>query len=273
MGHAGWALDDNCQPVSDAGALGDILPNYATYAYDHTQKGVTENFVAGFLNMTSSTLVDGTFIDTAGCYDAPGQAAASLATVQAMQAAAPNKLVGFHTQSALSGANGFSAAMDYTFAQPSKKRFLRSGPGKDTSGEAGVAWLDANGAAGVLSLAHIGDVDQGVDYKYALACFLAGANNRSFFAFSSAEKTAPAWEQCWDGGSPTAPVFPTWCSGQGWSADYARPLGEPTGPATSTGGAKKEVQRSFASGTRVTVELTGSSCTIAWADGHTTVCG
>lgn len=162
-----------------------------------------------------------------------------------------------------------------SFASPSKKaqRLRHGGPGKDTSGAAGVAWLTANAAAGVLSLAHIGDVDQGVDYKYALACFLAGANNRSFFAFSSADKTEPAWEECWDGGSPTAPVFPTWCSGQGWSDDYARPLGEPTGPATATGGAKEEVQRSFASGTRVTVELTGSSCTIAWSDGHTTVCG
>jgi len=118
MSHAGWALDDNCNPVTEdagsAAALGDILPNYVTYGYDHTQAGVTENFVAAFLNMTGSTSVDGTFIDTAGCYDAPGQAAASLATVQAMQAARPDKIVGFHTQSALSGANGFSAAMDYT---------------------------------------------------------------------------------------------------------------------------------------------------------------
>jgi len=127
-------------------------------------------------------------------------------------------------------------------------------------------------AAGVLSFAHIGDVDQGADMVYSLACFLAGANNASYFAFSSADKTEPPWMECWDGGSPTAPVFPTWCSGQGGSDDYARPLGPPVGPRAPTGRGKGEVARAFASGTRVTVELTGAACEIAWADGHTTTC-
>ena len=275
-----WKLDGNCSPTAADGGelaaapapLGDILPNYATYAWDHTRAGVTANFVANFVNMTAgASPLDGTFIDTAGCYSGAGQAAASIATVAAMQAAVPGKIVGFHTESSLAGANGFSAAMDYTFAVPGKKA-RGAAPGKDTSGKAAVAWLDANFAAGVTSFAHIGDVAGSADMVYSLAVFLAGANNNSYFAFSSAEKTAPAWQQCWDGGSPTAPVFPTWCSGQGWSPDFARPLGEPHGAAAPTGGGKDEVTRTFASGTAVTVELSGSACMIAWADGAQTVC-
>jgi len=280
-----WKLDANCattDAVGDVGGtfVGDILPNYETYAWDHTRAGVTANFVANFVNMTAGdSPLDGTYIDTAACYSGAGQTAASIATVAAMQAAVPGKIVGFHTDSSLAGANGFSAAMDYTFAVPAKKASTSSStaaaaaaPGKDTSGKAAVAWLDANFAAGVTSFAHIGDVAGGADMIYSLAVFLAGANNNSYFAFSSAEKTAPAWEQCWDGGSPTAPVFPTWCSGQGWSPDFARPLGEPRGKAKPTGGGKDEVTRAFASGTSVTVELSGVACTIAWADGAQTVC-
>lgn len=180
--HPELTLDGNCNPRTAAAAaaaapLGDILPNHVTWAWDHTKDGVTQNFVAAFQNLTSHSALDGTFIDTAACYSAPGQAAASLATVQAMQAAAPDKIVGFHTDSDLSGANGFSAAMDYTFAVASAKK---PKPGKkDASCKAGVAWLAANGGAGVMSLAHIGDVDQGPDYKYSLACYLAGANELS----------------------------------------------------------------------------------------------
>lgn len=273
-GHANWALDANCQPTAAGAAaaapVGDILPNYATFAYDHTASGVTDNFVANFLNMTGpDSPLDGVFLDTASCYSAGTQAAASIATVAAMQAAVPNKIVGFHTSSSLSGSNGFSAAMDYTFAVPGGKK---GAPGKDTGGKAAVAWLDANYAARVISLAHIGDVAGGADQVYSLAVFLAGANNMSYFAFSSAEKTAPAWQQCWDGGSPTYPVFPTWCSGQGYSADFSRPLGAPTGPAMPTGNGKDEVTRNFASGTHVTVELSGAACSISWADGATTTC-
>ena len=273
-----WKLDANCAPTAGAGRggsfVGDILPNYATYAWDHTRQGVTANFVSNFVNMTAgNSPLDGTFIDTAACYSGAGQATASIATVAAMQAAVPGKIVGFHTESSLAGANGFSAAMDYTFAVPAKKAAaVAAAPGKDTSGKAAVAWLNANFAAGVTSFAHIGDVAGGADMMYSLAVFLAGANNNSYFAFSSAEKTAPAWEQCWDGGSPTAPVFPTWCSGQGWSPDFARPLGEPRGAAAPTGAGKDEVTRAFASGTTVTVELSGNTCTIAWADGAQTVC-
>jgi hypothetical protein len=195
--------------------------------------------------------------------------------VQAMQTARPDKIVGFHTDSSLKGANGFSAAMDYTFAVPAKKRAAGpvKKPSKDTSGQAGLDWLNANAAAGVISFAHIGDVDQGADMKYSLAVFLAGAYNRSFFAFSSADKMEPSWEECWDGDAPTWPISPSWCSGQGGSADFARPLGAPLGPATSTGGAAAEVTRTFASGTTLTVQLLGKTCTIAWADGHTTTCG
>jgi hypothetical protein len=274
--HPTWRLDPTtCQPVAAArpgseGSVGDILPNYVSYAWDHTQAGVTDAFVHSFVNMTNSTLLDGTYIDTAGCYGDASQQAASDATVRAMQTAAPDKIVGFHTGS--KPFSGVSAYMDYTFAVPTTKASSRNGgAAKDTSGKAAVAWLDANAAAGATSFAHIGDVAGGANQIYALAVFLSGAYNQSYFAFSSAEKTAPAWEQC-SPGAPTWPVFPTWCTGQGYTADYDRPLGEPLGPKVRTGGPRDEVSRSFASGTKVTVQLSGSACLIAWADGATTSC-
>ena len=273
-----WALDSGtCAPASASQdrsprPLGDILPNYVTYAFDHTKDGVTDNFVKNFVNMTSHTVLDGTFIDTAYCYSATGQEDASDATVRAMQAAVPNKIVGFHTENAPFA--GASAAMSYTFAEPGKKKQtgMHDGkPGKDTSGLAAVAWLDANAAAGTISFAHIGDVAGGPDQVYSLAVFLAGAYNQSYFAFSSAEKSAAAWVQC-DPGAATWPAFPTWCTGQGYSPDYDRPLGEPLGPRVATGGKLDEVTRSFKSGTQVTVQLSGDACTIAWADGAETTC-
>ena len=276
---AGFALDANCQPVrsnehTETNTFGDILPNYVTYAWDHTAAGVTANFVSAFKNLTQSVpAIDGTFIDTASCYaSTQAQQDASDATVRAMQAAVPDKIVGFHTES--TPFSGASAYMDYTFAEPSKKRLLRKvtgKPNKDTSGKAAVEWLDANAAAGAISFAHIGDVDGGADQVYSLAVFLAGVYDQAYFAFSSAEKTAPAWVQC-DPAAPTWPAYPTWCTGQGYTADYDRPLGAPLGPRSATGGARDEVTRSFASGTHVTVELSGSACTIAWADGTTTTC-
>ena len=275
--HPAWRLDPTtCQPPVargsiDAAGAGDILPNYVSFAWDHSQSGVTAAFVDSFVNMTLSTHLDGTYIDTAGCYSNASQQAASDATVRAMQAAAPGKIVGFHTSATPFA--GASAYMDYTFAVPvgPARAGRSSGAKKDTSGKAAVAWLDANAAAGAVSFAHIGDVAGGADQVYALAVFLAGAYNQSYFAFSSAEKAAPAWEQC-SPGAPTWPAFPTWCTGQGYTPDYDRPLGEPLGPRTRTGGARDEVTRAFRSGTRVTVELSGAACSIAWSDGATTTC-
>jgi len=208
-----------------------MLPNYVTWAWDHRQSGVTAAFVDSFVKMMSNSSLDGTFIDTAQCYSSPGQEQASLATVQSMQSAAPDSWVGFHTESSLSGSNGFAAAMIYTLAKSGKKlatgeaRGLQK-PGKDLSGQAAVDWMNNNTAAGVMSLCHIGALDQDPDYKYSLAVFLAGSSELTYFAFSSNYKgqDVPAWENCWDGGSSTAPIFPTWCSGQGWSEDFARPL-------------------------------------------------
>ena len=153
-----WLSSPN---TGGARPLGDILPNYVTYDWDHTQPGVQAAFVSSFLNVTATTKLDGTFIDTSQCYGDDSQTNASIATVVAMQQAAPDKIVGFHTDSDMSGASGWSASMDYTFAQPSVKS--TRGKSKDTSGKAAVAWLAANYLAGALSLAHIGDVDQGSD--------------------------------------------------------------------------------------------------------------
>lgn len=161
--------------------------------------------------------------------------------------------------------------MDYTIAEPNATK-AKKGGGLD--GAAAVAWLDANHAAGVLSLSHMGATLYDANQNYSLAVFLAGANELSYYAFSSSYKdpATPSWLDCSPQGAPTWPAFPTWCAGMGWSPDYSRPLGAPDGPAAKTGGARGEVARGFASGTRVTVELEGSRCLIAWADGASTVC-
>ena len=158
---------------------------------------------------------------------------------------------------------------------------------KNQTGARAVEWMAANGAAGVLSLAHIGDVAYGSNYNYSLAVFLAGANNHSYFAFSSTYKKTPDFDQRWTdcsdtyspknhtpvpGTPPGWPRFPTWCARQGYSPDYDRPLGAPTGPAAPTGKGKMQVMRKFASGTTVRVDLLGASCIIRWADGAYTVC-
>jgi hypothetical protein len=57
--------------------------------------------------------------------------------------------------------------------------------------------------------------------------------------------------------------------GRGCDADQPR---DPLGPRAPTGGKLDEVSRTFASGTRVTVQLSGAACAIAWADGATTTC-
>ena len=296
-----------CLPAAPSHHGGDgMLPNYRSFSWDHRNPAVTAHFVESFRNATSGALggaLDGTFMDTTACYNAgSGQAAASLATGQAMQRAVPGKIVAFHTcqsSAALSGAAlGMGGAMDYTIAMPTTVAAAAAaaaavavGDGGQTSvnqsGARAVEWMAANGAAGVLSLAHIGDTAYGTNYNYSLAVFLAGANNRSYFAFSSTYKKTPDFDQRWTDcsdtyspanhtpvpGTPSGwPQFPTWCAGQGYSPDYDRPLGAPTGPAAPTGKGKMQVARAFASGTTVRVDLLGATCLIRWADGGYTVC-
>ena len=231
--HPEWRL-----PASSCGKLGaaasgaaaplgaDMLPNYAAYVWDHTKAGVTQAFVDGLLNATGDgSAIDGVYYDTATCYDAPGQAAATLATLQALQAAAPDKIVGFHTGCDLFGASlGTGAAMDYTFAQPNA-----SASGKKKGGLSGadaVAWLAGNAAAGVLSLAHMGATLFDANQNYSLAVFLAGANELSYYAFSSNYKdpATPSWLDCSPQGAPTWPVFPTCVRGVAQTPPRLRPL-------------------------------------------------
>ena len=111
-----------------------------------------------------------------------------------MQHAVPSKLVAFHctdASPALSGHElGVAAGMDYTLAVPTTPAAAGNGdepaPGHaPQTGAKAVAWMAANGEAEVLSLAHIGATLFSAKYNYSLAVFLAGANERSYFAFSS----------------------------------------------------------------------------------------
>jgi hypothetical protein len=249
----------------------DAMVPYASFEFDHTQKGVLEWFVESFVNTTTRfPSLDGVYIDQDACTtSSPEQWSAVRATLIAMQAARPDLIVGFDTTNGvLAGNNGFRAAMDYSFTRPT---VTGQPPPTLNSGAEAVAWLQLNGEAGVISLAH----DGAELYNYSLSVFLAGVHNTtpSYYAYSSMRKgVQPMWLDCWDGGSSTAPVFPTWCAGMGASDDYSRPLGRPLGPAIATGKPRGEVVRNFLSGTNVTVELNGSACEIDWSDGHRTIC-
>jgi predicted O-methyltransferase YrrM len=98
--YAALRQGDSLQRVRDALAyLVFIRDKKARYFEANPQASA---YVDGLLNATGEgSAIDGVYYDTATCYDAPGQAAATLATMQALQAAAPDKIVGFHTGSDL----------------------------------------------------------------------------------------------------------------------------------------------------------------------------
>jgi len=267
------------------------LPHYGAWKWDETNAIVQNYLTEQFLQTVTApgSKLDGTFIDTAGasCLHEPAQHAGLLETARMMQASAPNKIVALHSM-AYSDFTGIAASMEYTLSTP-------AGHGsKSGSGARGVGWMQANEANGVISLCHIGATLYDANYNYSLATFLIGLNNQSYFAFSDTYKKVPSlfaqrWTDCSPnftsplapGGVPAAsnlrypwPAFPTWCSGQGFSPDYFRPLGAPRSASggVATGRGNGEVTRSFASGTNVSIALTGETCVIEWADGFRTVC-
>lgn len=274
--HPEWRLSNaSCRGAKYGfGAGGDNMAPYASFNFDLSVPELRAWFVSSFTNTTAAfPALDGIFADQNACTAAPEQWAGALETLRAMQAARADLIVGFdETGGEPSGNAGFRAAMNYALTAPTPKGTT---PAKNSGAEA-VRWLQANGNAGVISMAHDGAAAAGDGlYNYSLSVFLAGMHDTtpSYFAFCSVRRDAPIWEDCSDGGQPEAPAFPTWCAGQGASADFARPLGAPLGPAVATGGPRGEVARDFASGTRVTVELVGDACEIRWGDGHSTICG
>eukprot|EP01063_Lacrimia_lanifica_P039904 TRINITY_DN88_c0_g1_i1.p1 TRINITY_DN88_c0_g1~~TRINITY_DN88_c0_g1_i1.p1 ORF type:complete len:426 (+),score=100.19 TRINITY_DN88_c0_g1_i1:91-1368(+) len=261
--------DASCPPGGHPHYGDNMVPNWDHYNWNHSAPGVAAHFVKALRQTAGGKRpLDGTFVDTNNCIKDPARYEALVDTARAMQAAAPELLVGVH-RDGTSGAAfpGIGAAMSYTLAVPHR-------------GQSGFDWLDANRELGVVSLAHIGSTLYDTRYNYSLAIFLAGAYEGSYFAFSSQfPGTPPEYLDC----DPTAgaghppqhapwPALPTWCAGQGYSPDYARPLGPPLAPAAPTGRRSGEVVRRFTSGTNVTVALDGLTCIIEWADGESTVC-
>jgi len=279
-GVLGVGGEDRGAGAPAAHSLGDVIPNIAGYLVNHTASGVQSWFVESSLNATRGSLLDGTFFDTGGCFVLPEQEAATVAMVRALQAAGPDLIAGLHSGSE-SGYTDIALLYSYTLAKPAKVKPAPAGvriPGKDTSGRAAFDWMQKNTAAGVLSICHMGDVAQSAAVNYSLAVFLAGASPLTYFGFSSDTKgtgDAP-WVACSAGGSDDWPVFPTWCSGMGWTREYDLALGAPDGPAQKSKGKKTvdEVTRTFGNkAVTVVVDLQGDSCLISWADGSTTECG
>ena len=250
-----WAANVTSNPsrcTSSGAHMMQCVP--VTWAWNHSSPTTLPIWQAGLA--AAAPELDGMYVDTAGCRDP-----AELQTLASLQKAFPSKIIGFHdfNVGAACGGNASGAlrlSQTYTFGE---------------GGAADVAWVAGNERLGVTSLCHAQTTAGTALQNYSLALFLAAAGNFSMYAFSSFNSSgggAP-WEFC-NPRSPTAPAFPTWCAGQGWSADFEKPLGAPRGPAAPTGGKKGQVAREFASGTRVTVDVGGSFAEIAWADGSFT---
>jgi len=242
--------------VSGRGSTGgSMFPNLTTYIWDHSNDEVQRTFLSTFLNLTDAgSPLDGTFVDTAEG-EAPAGRAEILARMQSMR---PNKLVGFHTADIPST---YSLTQIYNF---------------DAS-ESKIDWLRRIATSPTIALVHaqtaFGTCEQCGHVHSALAAFLIGAGERSYFAFSAIGDAggpgSAGWEFCAPH-SPADPIFPTWCTGMGWSDDFLRPLGPPLADAErSAGGIWR---RRFATGTNVSVDTGRGECRIDWAVGPATVC-
>merc|ERR1712217_450106 len=124
----------------------------------------------------------------------------------------------------------------------------------------------------IVALVHsqtaLGTCSQCGHVRSALAAFLIGAGERTYFAFSAKGDPhgpgAQGPDFC-DPHSQTAPAFPTWCSGMGWTDEFDRPLGRPLEQAQRL--SDGTWQRRFAAGTNVSLNVGEKACQIDWADG------
>jgi hypothetical protein len=238
---------------------GHMFPLLKTNLWNTSEQAVVELWKAQFAAMTGEgSAVDGTFVDTAQSCGDTG-AAAMLAAVQASR---PGKVLGYHTTETMN--TGLQMVQTYTF---------------DAS-KTSLKWLRDAAAAKLITLAHA-QTDRnnahGDHFNSSLAAFLIGASEHQYFAFSGSPTKAGgptgAGAAFCDPRTPTAPTYPTWCTGMGWGDEFSRPLGAPIGPAAVTSNGALHT-RSFASGTNVTLRLGGKvECRIEWADGGPpTVC-
>ena len=237
---------------------GHMFPKLKTHLWNTSEPAVVDAWTSQFATMTAEgSALDGTFVDTAASCDQG--ASAMLAAVQRSR---PSKVLGYNTRQ--TAGTGLSMVQQYSFA----------------ASEAWLQWLADTAAAKLITLVHAqtdrdgagGAVDH---FNSSLAAFLIGASERQYFAYSGSPSKTPdgptsAGPPFCDPRGPTAPRFPTWCTGMGWADEFSRPLGAPLGPATVSGGVHT---RKFASGTTVALGLADGSCRIEWADGGPpTVC-
>ncbi len=249
-GHSDWALQGK---VSHGGHM---FPNVSGLVYDQSIPEVRDLWMQHFANMTKpSSALDGIFIDVGGTIN---NVTTTEALFGAMQRANPDKIVGHVT--GLASRVPYKLKQTYTFA----------------ASEAEIRDLIAcSSEDGTLCEAHYQPSfesfegkphDNPTGWNATLAAFLIGANEGSYFGFST--KT-PQLGEYFCGGP-----YPTWATGMGWSEDYTRPLGPPDGPAHRS--ADGVYTRSFGSNaTRVMLQVKnkgGALCDISWGDGHRTTC-
>lgn len=232
-----------------------MFPKVSGLVFNQSVPGVRELWLTHYANMTKpSSPLDGIFIDVANGHNAGTQS-----LFAALQQSNPAKIVGHVTK--LGAKVPYKLKQTYTFA---------------ASHDEINALMECSSQEGAICEAHYQPSfssfegkphDNPIGWNATLAAFLIGANEGSYFGFST--KTPQVGEYFCGG------PYPTWATGMGWSEDYARPLGTPDGPATLSD--EGVYTRSFGgNATRVTLQLQGGQagvmCEIRWADGHLTTC-
>lgn len=205
-------------------------------------------FAASSCGAFATADVDGCFMDRAGPEGFPGVANetaynaghdAVLAEMQAALGADRFIIANNYVPQPSPGAGGVLATMMEGF-----------------SASAGaVEQLAEFAARGLIVQAHVyGDCSDAAFFESALAAFLVGAGERSYFACAAGWQVDPRWPDV----APSAQT--DWMQ---WREQYDRPLGPPCGPRVLSGGV---YTRSFgpACATKVTLNSTSHSGTIVW---------
>ena len=250
--HPDWALRG---AVSHGGHM---FPNVSGKMFNQSVPGVRYLWLQHFANMTKlGSALDGIFIDVA---DHKNNPSTTETLFGAMQRANPGKIVGHVTS--LSEKVPYKLKQTYTFGASEDEiealAVCSSQPGAICEAHFQPSFESFGGKP------H----DNPSGWNATLAAFLIGANEGSYFGFST--KTPQTGEYFCGG------PYPTWASGMGWSEDYTRPLGPPDGPASLS--EEGVYTRNFGgNATRVMLQLRGkdgadSLCEISWADGHRTQC-
>ena len=239
---AWWLRDAAGAPVREPGDHDFPQPSEGMLIFDFAQPDVRAWWASACLNLTATGAVDGCFSDRAGQEGFPG---VELDPDAAAAYAAGHDAVHQELQAALPGGVLVANGKDIDGV---RGRMLEDFAANEES----IEELRACAATGRVCQAHAGykgaeNATGCADITDALAAFLIGAGERSYWGCST------------DTGSDGAWYYDAW---HRWNPEYDLPLGAPTANSTKRGDLWT---RAFASGTAVTFNVTSNKGAIAWA--------